>query len=116
MGNCEQKIGIFTLKRCENRAEHQCGDCNKYFCATHFTEHGFCKSCYSKRQDDGELYDDDSWYWFVHRRREYEAEDLELLMYSEMMLDEIDLMKEEFEEQGIDAYEFDEGDVSYFDS
>ncbi|NME70949.1 hypothetical protein [Flammeovirga aprica] len=117
MATCEQKIGIFTLKQCNKEGEYHCDECGKYFCDTHFTNLGVCRSCYSQRQNSSQLMESDGWYWATARRRHrYDAGDLELLTYSELMLDEVEMMRDEFDQDGMDADEFDEGDVSYFDS
>lgn len=117
MNTCEQKVGIFTLKKCENKAEHQCEECGKYICNDHFTEEGLCKSCYSLREDDNSLFLYDNWYWYMQRRRYHEQEeDMELMAYTDLISDEAGIMVDEFEQQEMDSDEFDESDVSFFDS
>ncbi|KXX68906.1 hypothetical protein [Flammeovirga sp. SJP92] len=118
MNNCEQKLGIFTLKKCEKRAKHQCEECGKRFCSDHFTEHNLCKSCYSNSLGEHDMYRSNHWYWYVHNRRytEYEESDLEMVTYTELMSDEVEMVSEEFEQEDFEAEDFNEADVSFYDS
>lgn len=116
MNTCEQKLGIFILKRCENRAKHQCVECKNHFCETHFEEDNLCKSCFSKQHQKGSFRkeEDDDWYWDIQRTTL--AQNLAIgMLYSEN--DNEDLIMNEFDSQEyLDVNEFDESDVSFFDS